>query len=284
MGRLKLLGEQEGGGADDHSALSNLDYDLSGHTGFVPSQGEALIDILRLNQNIIRDSGGNDRITLSTASPHITLSDEVRVGTRLGVGAAPQTDVGLSVAPPMERSGNITVLGCNPTVRMTGGSGNIYAMQGMATAQVYSGATALLMAGLYFTAVGNSSGTIQDLYGLWVRAGLSSYSGSAPTLWEAKLRSPLLFFSTYPSTVYGLEIDDQGYYTTGTHNAIGLKIADQTETSGNKYLIEAGPSTPYLRLVGGGDPPTNKSNLYLKFGSTLYRVVKSGNYVALEAP
>jgi hypothetical protein len=283
MGRLKLIGEPEGGGTDDHSALSNLDYAQSGHSGFVPSQGEALIDILRLNQNVVRDSGGNDRIQLGITSPHIKLTDEVRIGTRLGVGADPQTDVGLRVAPTMERSGNITVLGCNPTVRMTGGAGNIYAMQGQATALVYSAATAVLMAGLYFTALGGSAGTIQQLYGVWVRTGLQMYTGSAPTLWGAKLRSPMLFFSTYPSTVYGMEIDDQGYYAAGTHNAIGLKINDQTAVTGNKYLVEAGPSTPYLRLVGGGDPPENKSNLYLKFGSTLYRIVKSGSYMTLEA-
>ena len=283
MGRLKLLGEQEGGGTDDHSALSNLDYAQSGHSGFVPSQGEALIDILRLNQNVIRDSDGNDRITLSTASPHVKLSDEVRIGTRLGVGADPQTDVGLRVAPTMEGSGNITVLGCNPTVRMTGGVGGIYAIQGMATALVYSGATAGLVAGLYFTALGASAGTIQQLYGVWVRTGLQMYTGSAPTLWGLKVRSPMLFFSTYPSTVYGMEIEDQGYYAAGTHDAIGLKINDQTAVAGNKYLVEAGPSTPYLRLVGGADPPANKSNLYLKFGSTLYRVVKSGSYMSLEA-
>lgn len=283
MGRLKLIGESEGGGTDDHSALSNLDYAQSGHSGFVPSQGEALIDILRLNQNVVRDSGGNDRIQLGLTSPHIKLTDEVRIGTRLGVGADPQIDVGLRVAPTMERSGNITVLGCNPTVRMTGGAGSIYAMQGQATALVYSGATAVLMAGLYFTALGGSAGTIQQLYGVWVRTGLHMYTGSAPTLWGAKLRSPMLFFSTYPSTVYGMEIDDQGYYAAGTHNAIGLKVNDQTAVTGNKYLIEAGPGTPYLRLVGGGDPPENKSNLHLKFGSTLYRVVKSGSYMTLEA-
>ena len=46
---------------------------------------------------------------------------------------------------------------------------------------------------------------------------------------------------------------------------------------------ELGPTTPYLRLLGGADPPTDKSNLYLKFGSTLYRVVKSGSYMTLEA-
>jgi len=283
MGRLKLFGEPEGDGTNDHSALSNLGYAQSGHSGFVPSQGEALIDILRLNQNVIRDSGGTDRITLSTASPHLTLSDEVRIGTRLGVGADPQMDVGLRVAPTMERSGNITVLGCNPTVRMTGGIGNIYAIQGMSTALVYSGASASMIAGLYYTAAGSSAGTIASIYALWVRAGLSQYTGPAPTLWAGKFRSPMLFFSTYPTTVYGIEIDDQGYYAAGTHNAIGLKIGDQTAVTGNKYLIEAGPSTPYLRLVGGGDPPADKSNLYLKFGSTLYRVVKTGTSMTLEA-
>ena len=283
MGRLKLLSEQEGGGTDDHSVLSNLDYAQSGHSGFVPSQGEALIDILRLNQNVIRDSGGNDRITLSTASPHITLANEVKVGARLGLGAAPETYTGFVCSPSISGSQNLKVIDMSPSLALTGGSRTIHALKGQAIANIYSGATAMEMAGLYFTALAANAGTVQRLYGVWARVGLQSYSGPAPQIWGLMIRRPMLMFSTYPSNAVGVEIEDMGYYPSGTHNAIGLKIDDQTAVTGNKYLIEAGPSTPYLRLGGGDDPPANKSNLYLKFGSTLYRVVKSGSYMTLEA-
>ncbi len=283
MGRLKLIGEQEGGGTDDHSALSNLDYAQSGHTGFVPSQGEALIDILRLNQNVIRDSGGNDRITLSTASPHITLANEVKVGARLGLGAAPSPTIGFVCNPTIQAQGTMSVMTMNPSLALTGSSGSIYALQGQASANIYSGASALEMAGLYFTALAANAGTLGKLFGVWVRVGLVTYSGPAPQLWGELIRTPMLLFSTYPSDVVGLEIEDMGEWSGSPHNAIGLKIGDQTVVTGNKYLIEAGPTTPYLRLVGGGDPPADKSNLYLKFGSTLYRVVKSGSYMTLEA-
>lgn len=79
--------------------------------------------------------------------------------------------------------------------------------------------------------------------------------------------------------MYGVDIEDQGGSGVGT--AYGLRILDQTAST--VRLLELGPTTPYLRLLGGADPPTDKSNLYLKFGSTLYRVVKSGDYMALEA-
>jgi hypothetical protein len=284
MGRLKLFGEPEGGGTDDHSALSNLDYAHSGHSGFVPSQGVALIDILRLNQNVIRDSGGNDRITLSTASPHITLTNEVKVGTRLGLGAAPAPTTGLLCNPTISANNqNIAVIGMNPSLGLTGGTGLIFGLQGQALANVYSGATASLMAGLYFTTLAANVGTVQALYAIWARAGLMSYSGPAPSIWGMLIVRPWLYFSTAPTACVGVEIENQGTASSGSHNAIGLKIADQTGTSGNKYILDLGPATPYLRLLGGGDAPADKSNLYLKFGSTLYRVVKSGNYMTLEA-
>jgi hypothetical protein len=286
MSRLKLFGEPPGAGSgsvSDHAALTNLDYAHSGHTGFVPSQGEALIDILRLSQNLIRDSDGNDRITLSTASPHITLANDVKVGGRLGLGADPESHTGFVCNPSISGDQNLKVIAVSPSLALTGGSRAIYALQGQALANIYSGATAIEMAGLYFTALAANAGTAQKLYALWARAGLQGYSGPAPQIWGALIRSPMLMFSTYPSAVVGVEIQDMGYYPGATHNAIGLRIGDQTAVTGNKYLVEAGPTTPYLRLLGGGDPPADKSNLYLKFGSTLYRVVKTGTSMTLEA-
>jgi hypothetical protein len=283
MSRLKLFGEgQPEGGTTDHSALANLGYAQSGHTGFVPSQGVALIDILRLNQNVIQDSGGNDRVTLSTASPHITLADEVRVGSRLGLGAAPSAATGFVCSPNIQTDSNIAVLNMTPYISLTGGSRTIRALLGQAVANVESGATATNIAGLYFTALAGNAGTVQTLYAIWARCGLQAYSGPSPNIWGALIRSPMLMFSTYPTNAIGIAIEDMGYYSGATHNAIGLKIHDQTAVTGNKYLIEAGPDTPYLRLLGG-DPPANKSNLYLKFGSTLYRVVKVGDFMTLEA-
>jgi hypothetical protein len=284
MSRLKLFGEgQPGGGTTDHSALANLGYAQSGHTGFVPSQGEALIEILRLTQNTIRDSGGNDRITLSPTSPHITLADQVQVGTRLGLGAAPSPNTGFLCSPSIQANSTIRLIHCNPDLVLTAGSGAIYSILGMVAAQVYAGAIAPTMAGLYFTAYAAGDGTVQKLYGVWARCGLQAYEGPAPQMWGAFIERPWLLAATYPSDVVGMEIQDMGFYPSSSHNAIGLKIADQTAVTGNKYLVEAGPSTPYLRLLGGGNPPADKSNLYLKFGSTLYRVIKSGNYMALEA-
>jgi hypothetical protein len=56
-----------------------------------------------------------------------------------------------------------------------------------------------------------------------------------------------------------------------TVTAYGLHIEDMTPT-GSAYLLEIGPATPYLRLVGKADPATGESNLYLKIGSALQKV------------
>jgi hypothetical protein len=269
MSRLKLFGEREGGGAGDHSALSNLGYAQSGHTGFVPSQGEALIEILRLTQNLIRDSGGNNRITLSTASPHVTLGGDVKISGNLGIaGTAPYAAYGVAVipSPAPELSAWIGVFG-NPQIKIPAGStgGGIAGLDftcsinqgGSGTVLPYLTGTRTRVASIFYT------GTVTDARGVHIPYPWFSFGSPSFSTWTA----------LYVEACTRSEIVD----------AYGLRIGDITNNSGFTRLLEIGPATPYLRLAGGVNPPTDKSNLYLKFGSTLYRVVKSGNYVTLEA-
>ena len=269
MGRLKLLGEQEGGGTDDHSALSNLDYAQSGHSGFVPSQGEALVDILRLNQNLIRDSGGNDRITLSTASPHITLSGQAKITGEVSIGGvSPASNKLLQVQPAP-----------SPTTAY------LRAIMGSPVASVPSGSAAGIIRGLEFTAGaqgGGSGTTVTEISAVYAYPVTIFYTGTVTAMYGLKVPAPNLFAGNPSvSTFYGIDIT--GAANSKIVNAYGLKVGDITNNTGFCRLLELGPATPYLRLVGGSDPPANKSNLYLKFGSTFYRVVKSGSYMTLEA-
>lgn len=277
MSRLRLLGEPEGGGTDDHSALSNLVYVQSGHTGFVPSQGEALIDILRLNQNLIRDSGGNDRITLSPASPHVAISGDLRVPQHAAFGGAAVSSQRL-----LNIDGNVPVhpaialysrvFGTSPsTLQLTMG------LCGAATAQ----GTPLMafVYGLYYYAgheTPSPCNTLCSIYSV-VQSGVSG-TGALSAAYGLLLGTAG-WLGSKPSVVTAIQIEQQG--GAGVSMAYGLRIVDQAAAS--VRLLELGPITPYLRLLGGGDPPANKSNLYLKFGSTLYRVVKTGNYMSLEA-
>jgi len=301
MGQLQLLGEPPA--SNDHAALANLAFPQAGHTGFVAAAGLTggqtiiggtapgehlslqstahaargvvqVIDSLRLVSGLIQDSGGATRITLAAASPHIALSGYIRAGDRLSVATDPDSAAGLKCSPTLSAAaGSLYVINGTPgSCQFTGpGLGTFYGFYASATASVQSAATASLY-GLQFTAGGGGAGTLQSLYGCWTRLGLFSYSGaSAPNLWSFYARQPIVMASTYPANATGMEIENMGGYNAA-YNAIGIKIADQTQVTGNKYLIEAGPATPYLRLVGGGPPGAGLTNLHLNEGGTLRRV------------
>jgi hypothetical protein len=283
MSRLKLFGEREGGAAGDHSALSNLDYANSGHTGFVPAQGEALIDILRLNQNLIRDSAGNNRIELATSSPHLTASGDLRVSGNLGVASSPAADVFLRVEPSGQNLANKTLVKAQ-AMGATMGTGTFRALTGVVPVSIASGAAADIRA-LEFAVAASAGGggATADMRCMYNQLQVIVFSGTVLHMVNYWLRQPVMFGgSPSVSLVRGIYIENQGGYSA-ISDVESLKIEDITSNTGHRYLVEAGPSTPYLRLVGGGDPPANKSNLYLKFGGTLYRVVKSGDYMTLQA-
>jgi len=277
MGRLKLFGEPEGDGTTDHSALSNLGYAQSGHTGFVPSQGEALIQILRLTQNIVRDSEGTDRLQLAAASPHVTLMGDARVtGTGL-FGPWPPALGGAHV-----RAGGDIAL--HPAVALYGNVRGTRVDGIQLTAGVYGGAigagtpTAAYVYGLFFQATHDNPGPCGRVACVYVMpvsgvAGTGALTESAGLYVEAAS-----WGGSKPATSRGVYVAQQG--GAGVITAYGLQIVDQTATT--VRLLEVGPPTPYLRLLGGGDPPADKSNLYLKFGSALYRVVKTGTSMTLE--
>lgn len=231
-----------------------------------------LQDSLQLLDNTVRDSGDNVRVLLSAASPHVKLSSEVQVTDRLSLGPVPSANIGFKCRPPLMGTGSFTALDLTPTMMLTGGIGSLRALMGQGIGVVMAGALSGDVAGLYFTALGSGAGTIQHLYAVWARTGLQSYTGPPPVLYGGRFRSPMFAFSTYPSSCYGLYVDDQGVYPSGTHNAVGLRILDQTATLGNKYLLELGPSNPYLRLVGGAAPGVGVSNLWVNFAGVLKQI------------
>jgi hypothetical protein len=278
MGRLKLFGEPEGGGTNDHSALSNLGYAQSGHTGFVPSQGEALIDILRLNQNLIRDSAGNNRLQLAATSPHVAITGDLDVSQHgaFGSGASPATGRILNLDGSVAATPAVALYG-RVYGNAAGGLQLTVGVSGAATGQG-TPLTALVY-GLYFYAAHDTPSPCTTLCSSYtiMQSGASG-TGSLATA-VGILLGAAGWLGSKPNVVTGIQIDQQGGSGVGT--AYGLRIVDQTAAS--VRLLEIGPSSPYLRLVGGGNPPADKSNLYLKFGSTLYRVVKTGTSMTLEA-
>ena len=248
MARLKLFGEgQPQGGTTDHSALANLGYAQSGHSGFVPSQGEALIEILRCSTR-----------------------------ASIGSGATPNTQRLLNVIGTLDThpavAGYFLVYG-----NRAGGPQFTYGLAGGARGQ--GNPTASYVYGLYFFAQHDSPGYCYQLGGINIQQQSGASGTGALSQARGLYVSPSYWGGSNPTYVYGIDIAEQGHADVSF--AYGLRIHDQTADT--VRLLELGPSTPYLRLLGGGNPPTDKSNLYLKFGSTLYRVVKSGNYMTLEA-
>jgi hypothetical protein len=248
MAQLKLFGEgQPQGGTTDHSALANLGYAQSGHSGFVPSQGEALVEILRCSTRAAIGSGASPNPTHllhveGTLATHPAAAIYALIyGNR---AAGPQFTYGLS-----------------------GGA------RGQGTP------SASLVYGLYFFAQHDTSGPCYQLGGILIQQQSGASGTGALSQARGLYISQGYWAGSKPSYVYGVDIEDQGGSGVGT--AYGLRILDQTAST--VRLLELGPPVPYLRLLGGGYPPTDKSNLYLTFGTTLYRVVKSGNYMTLEA-
>jgi hypothetical protein len=248
MARLKLFGEdQPQGGTTNHAALANLGYAESGHTGFVPSQGEALIEILRCS---------------TYAS--------------IGSGAIPNAGRLLNIIGTLDTHPAVGVYNLVYGNRAAGPQFT-YGLSGGAIGQGTPSASYVY--GLYFFAQHDSSSICYHLGGILIQQQSGASGIGALAIARGIYVPPAYWAGSKPTTVYGLDIEDQGGSGVGT--AYGVRIADQTAST--VRLLELGPSTPYLRLLGGADPPTDKSNLYLKFGSTLYRVVKLGNYMALEA-
>jgi len=272
MGRLKLLGEQEGGGTDDHSALSNLGYAQSGHTGFVPSQGEALIDILRLNQNVIRDTGGNDRITLSTASPHLTLSGDLRLNGWAAIRSAPAPNQLLTLNPSQTWTGSsVYMIRAQPGGTIDANL-NLFALSLSATPAVATGRTVNELKGIASALIPAPSGTISNLGA--VEAGLGTFSGFGGAITTARLfnacPAALGWWSIRPDTVVVLDASDIGHASIS--NVYGIRIPNLTGVT--VRLLELGPPTPYLRLEGGAAPSGNNSKLVLNFGGILYRLTR----------
>jgi hypothetical protein len=278
MGRLKLFGEPEGDGTNDHSALSNLGYAQSGHTGFVPSQGEALIEILRLTQNTIRDSGGNNRITLSPTSPHVALPGDLKVAGHIGAGTAlPDLASILNVGKVNSSAGSF--YGLNLYVTQAYGSGAVgIGVNGIVENQCPSYGS--YARGLAFTARHSAPSPLQALQGVFM--GLQTFANSGEVTQAA---GGYLFaqfgINTPIAESRGMWIRNFGAPTVT--DAYGLHIDNQSGATGINRILHCGGTVPNLRLDGGPDPPADKSNLYLKFGSTLYRVVKTGTSMTLEA-
>jgi len=293
MGQLRLLGEPAG--SDDHAALANLAFAQAGHTGFVAAAGLAggqtiiggvaagenltlqstahaargvvqVIDALRLISGLIQDSTGNVRLALATASPNVTLTGDLRVTQRSAFAdATPDQGKLLNVIGTLSTH-PANAIYAQVYGNRAAGPQFTYGLAGAAVAQ--GTPSAAYVYGLYLYAKHDTPSPCLQLGGILVQQQSGAPGTGALTLAKGLYIQAAYWGGSKPASVYGVDIEDQGGSGTGT--AYGLRCADQTATT--VRLLELGPATPYLRLVGGTVPGANLTNLYLNEGGTLRRV------------
>lgn len=278
----------------DHSQLVNLDADDHPHYALLAgrSGGQSLIgglaasenltlqstahatrgyvraqDDLQLLSDIIRDSGGNARLTLDTSSPHLLTAGDVQIPgyVALGNGASPYIGRLVNITGTLDTQGanalNATVYG-----NRSAASQITYGLLGGAFQQgtpSYS-----LLYGLYFLAQQQSSSPCLQMAGQLVAVASTAAGSGAITQAFGYYLATAGWGGSKPATVAAYYALDQGGVGVGL--AYGLDIVDQTATT--VRLLELGPTVPYLRLLGGANPPANQTNLYLKEQATLRQV------------
>ncbi len=246
----------------------------------------ALLDTLRFGTAGVahlQDSGGNERARLATASPHITLTGDIRVNSgQISIGEAPSGNRGMNVAPAIGTATSLVeVLRIQPAVVTIGANAVDYnAITGIPLVNFgAAGITGTRVYGLNFitgaTGGGGATTTVTSMIGCDVDTLLQAANAAITDLIVIRagapsIQSPGAGMSI--ATTYGLYIDSVGISNKQV-DAISLRIVDQgAQPTGAQYLIEAGPATPYLRLLGAVAPAANQTNLYLSEGGTLRQV------------
>ncbi len=280
MSSLKLLGEPAGGGPHTHPEADIEDGTILARlaasetiTGLWTFPGFKLAAA-------IGDSGGTVRITVATASPFITLGDgvtdntghtviqgKVRMGQSLdAIAVDTYGELRIDGSPGSRGVGLLVCEGLAATVP----SATIEGVAGLAAKSTDGNTT--LCAGLNFEAWGQFySGTLTALEGIRVSLYHKPYSPAVITNARGiHVYRPVGSAATdRPQGVAGLYIEDQYSFSglTTPTTVIAIKCDDLSGGT-NRYLLELGPATPYLRLIGGAAPGANQTNLYLAEGVT----------------
>ena len=94
---------------------------------------------------------------------------------------------------------------------------------------------------------------------------MCSVVGYTPAEYFTK-RGKVIFFCT----ILAHQKNGGGAFSWAT-NAYGIHVEDITGAAVTR-LLELGPATPYLRVVGGAAPGANQSNVYFLEQATLRRL------------
>ena len=248
-----------GGGGGTPTLIEDADQDTK-----VQTEEGADEDIIRM------DVAGTERFVLQNVTPHLLITGRLEVTETAKVGTG-TTSV---ITPIIAASGNMSVKfgsGLYSHIVGTGvnlGAGIVAGIYGGVTSQG-TGTSTYTVYGLYFQASHGSAVAGPVLYATSVQVASNAAGSGALTLAKGLNIAAASWVGSKPTSAYGIDIAEQGH--ASVVNVYGLRIADQTATTINR-LLEIGPATPYLRLVGGGDPAAGDTNLYLKVGGSLMQV------------
>lgn len=220
---------------------------------------------------------GTLRYLIDSASPHHQFTGRVQAGERLSVGprATPQDGELLRAEAYGEFNQSLTLGRFTAVSTTLRGNNRIFkGLAGEPVARVDAGTVGHQMEGLSYLAYsagGGSGTTFTHMIGAVVFIGSLNLSATISQAVGIRVRKPDFILGSLAITTWtGLEV--QGASDSRIQDAYGLRVEEISNNSGFTRLLEVGPATPYLRVVGGAAPGAGQTNLYLNEGGSLRRV------------
>jgi hypothetical protein len=274
--KILLEGDAAGGGGAN-TALSNLDPTAI-NTSLIPDTNltddlgsssiywnKAYVKEVNLNSGAKIDGATANRVTVTATDIYLVNgsgSAKVSVG-----GATPPADVLLLVQPATAPS----------TSQLRGIQGAPYVIYP-------SGGSTGFVRGLDYqpaVGVGGGGAVVPEVTAVYAVPSAVVFTGTvtAAYAFHAPAMNP---FAGTPSIAAYRAFYSAAAASNKIVDAYGLDLADFTNNTGVTYLLNLGPSTPYMRLVGGSDPAGTDTNLFLKVGANLMQVYSDGGTLKVK--
>lgn len=294
---LTMLATRDAGDSVDRFALSR-DGDMSWGSGAAAADimlsraaanrlAFAAGDILSVQY--LADTAGNTRITTAAASPHVVISDDLQVAGVVGLkGSAIDQRVMVRIIPTMTvGSGWWYGVSIQPTLTVSTTGDVVRGVVGVPSLRPSTTVSSLTLQGLYFagtiTDQGMSSSTVGFTDATAIFASVSIVGIFAGNTFNVgTMRGLFLQLLITPVGATINVTNAKMIHMVPPSSATvtdfwGIHLEDETAATGINYLLEigdriVGPVTPYLRLLGGGNPAANQTNLYLKEAANLRHV------------
>jgi hypothetical protein len=257
-----------GGGTTDHALLTHLAYADAAHTGFCSlATAQTLTAEKLIDQAVALRFGHASGPTLQGPATDnvLTLTGRLKIAPD-----SPASGIVLEIAPTGTPTGtsikNLAV--SNTLTALTAGT-DYYGFYVVPNIAIPAASTTCDLFGLWFQGfvkAGGAGTVVPNLVGGLFRTGTFAYNG---TITSARCLEADPFHQSYASalitTTWGLRINGPGY--SCMQDVYGIQCTDFTAPTGFIRLLELGPSTPYLRVVGGAPAGANQTNLWLSEGA-----------------